>query len=178
MKIVYQTNRGYYVSETYCQESPLQKGVFLVPSECIEEKPPKVRGNEVPYWNGNNWEVKPNYSGKKYYSKIDKSEKSFEKGEEFDSKYTEVSPMQNESFQKWDEQLNSWILDEETKKDFELKERQSAVQKLLLQSDYIELPSFLERKGQEAQSAWLQYRAALREAYHNVELPIPGVPFE
>lgn len=176
MKIAYQTNRGYYISKTECQESPLEKGVYLIPSEAIEIQPPEFKENEIPYWNGNSWEIKPNYSGRKYYSKIDKSEKTFEIGEEFDSKYTEIQPLENERFQKWDESSNSWIIDEEAKKQFELQIRKSQIQKLLLESDYIELPSFIERKGQEIYNQWMTYRAELREAYHDSTKPIPENP--
>ena len=57
-----------------------------------------------------------------------------------------------------------------------LKERQSQIQKLLLESDYIELPSFLERKGQEIYNQWMTYRANLRLAYHDTTLPLPEAP--
>lgn len=61
-------------------------------------------------------------------------------------------------------------------KEQQIKVRQSSVQKLLLESDYIELPSFLERKGQETYSLWMSYRENLRLAYHNIEIPIPEKP--
>ena len=176
MKIVYQTNRGYYICETFCQESPLEKGTYLIPSEAIEIKPPQFEENEIPYWNSNTWEIKPNYSNKKYYSKIDKSEKKFEIGEEFNNDYTEASPLENERFQKWDEITNDWIIDEEAKAVFELKIRQGNIQKLLLESDYIELPSFIERKGEEIYNTWMTYRANLRLAYHDSTLPLPQAP--
>lgn len=176
MKIVYQTNQGYYVSQTYCQESPLEKGVFLVPSECIEEKPPEVKENEIQYWNGNTWEIKPDYSNKTYYSKIDKSIKYFEIGEEFNNDYTDIPLLENERFQKWDEGSNNWIIDIDSKNNFELQVRQSNIQRLLLESDYIELPSFIERKGQEIYNKWIVYRDNLRLAYHNSQLPIPEIP--
>lgn len=57
-----------------------------------------------------------------------------------------------------------------------IQERQSQIQKLLLESDYIELPSFIERKGQEIYNQWMTYRENLRLAYHNSELPIPEAP--
>ena len=57
-----------------------------------------------------------------------------------------------------------------------IKEKQKKIQKLLLESDYIELPSFLERKGQEIYNQWMTYRENLRLAYHDSELPIPEKP--
>jgi hypothetical protein len=57
-----------------------------------------------------------------------------------------------------------------------IKEKQKEIQRLLLESDYIELSSFLERKGQETYNLWMTYRTNLREAYHDFELPIPEKP--
>lgn len=57
-----------------------------------------------------------------------------------------------------------------------IQERQKQIQKLLLESDYIELPSFLERKGQGTYNTWMTYRENLRLAYHDSSLPIPETP--
>lgn len=169
-------NDGYLIGKINLQKSPLEDNVFFELPSSTTIKPPEFKENEIPYWNGNSWEIKPNYNGKKYYSKIDKSEKSFEIGEEFDSNYTDVPPLENESFQKWNESSLSWVIDEEARNEFELQIRKSQIQRLLLESDYIELPSFLERKGSEIYNQWMTYRAELRSAYHDPTLPTPGVP--
>ena len=57
-----------------------------------------------------------------------------------------------------------------------IQERQKQIQKLLLESDYIELPSFLERKGVELYNQWMTYRSDLRSAYHDSSLLIPEAP--
>lgn len=54
--------------------------------------------------------------------------------------------------------------------------RQKEVIPLLLESDYIELPSFIERKGEEIYNTWIIYRENLRLAYHDINLPIPEKP--
>jgi hypothetical protein len=54
--------------------------------------------------------------------------------------------------------------------------REENVRRLLYESDYIELPSFLERKGQDSYNLWMSYRADLRSAYHDIALPIPQKP--
>jgi hypothetical protein len=54
--------------------------------------------------------------------------------------------------------------------------REEEVRRLLYESDYIELPSFLERKGQEIYNVWMSYRANLRLAFHDIEIPIPEKP--
>lgn len=57
-----------------------------------------------------------------------------------------------------------------------IQEKQSKIQKLLLESDYIELPSFLERKGVDIYNQWMTYRSDLRRAYHDSSLLIPETP--
>lgn len=57
-----------------------------------------------------------------------------------------------------------------------IQQRQSQIKKLLLESDYIELPSFLQRKGEEVYNQWMTYRANLRAAYHDPTLPLPEAP--
>lgn len=67
-------------------------------------------------------------------------------------------------------------INQEKLKEFNKLKRQPEIQRLLSESDYIELPSFLERKGQEIYNLWMTYRANLRAAYHDSELPIPEKP--
>jgi hypothetical protein len=65
---------------------------------------------------------------------------------------------------------------EETKVIENILKRQKEVIPLLLESDYVELPSFLERKGQETYNLWMSYRANLRLAYHDPDYPLPEKP--
>jgi len=51
-----------------------------------------------------------------------------------------------------------------------------AVYESYIGSDYIELPSFIERKGQEVYNLWMSYRANLRLAYHDPDYPLPERP--
>ena len=169
-------NNGFYIGNVILQESPLEKSVFGDIPNTTKTPIPQVNENEIAYWNGSNWEIKPDFSNKTYYDKETKEEKRLEKGQSIPNNYTEVSPLQNERFQKWDEDFNNWIIDEVDKNNFELQIRQSNIQRLLLESDYIELPSFLERKGQDSYNLWITYRDNLRLAYHNIEIPIPEKP--
>lgn len=170
-------NNNYYLGTTVLQLSPLEEGVFFDQSNSTRISPPEFKENEIPYWNGESWEIKPDYSGKKYYSKSNRSEKTFDVGESFDSNYTDIPP-NNVTFEIWNESSLSWIVDEEVKNEFELKIRQSTIQRLLLESDYIELPSFLERKGQEIYNQWMTYRSDLRRAYHDTNVLLPEAPLE
>lgn len=169
-------NNGYLIGQVEVQESPLEPGVFLMPPNTSITAPPSPPANTIPKWYGEGWVLVSNYSGIPYYKKSDKSVKYFEIGENFDSNYTEVPPLENELFQKWDEPSVSWIVDEEAKTNQENLFRKSTIQRLLLESDYIELPSFLERKGKEIYNTWMTYRANLRSAYHDSELPLPEKP--
>jgi hypothetical protein len=108
----YQTDsQNFYIGEVNCQESPLEPGVFLMPGGCIDVAPPSVSENEIAYWNGSSWEIKPDFSGVIYYSKTDRSEKTFEKGEDLNSDYTTEKPLENEQFQKFDGV--AWVIDKE-----------------------------------------------------------------
>ena len=68
------------------------------------------------------------------------------------------------------------IINQEKLKQFNILKRQKEVIPLLLESDYIELPSFLERKGQETYNLWMTYRENLRAAYHDPDYPLPEKP--
>lgn len=72
------------------------------------------------------------------------------------------------------EQIEEWKISYPI--DIQKDNKQFKIKQLLLESDYIELPSFIERKGQEIYNTWIEYRTSLRLAYHNFELPIPEKP--
>ena len=57
-KTVYQTSpEGIYIGETISFESPLEPGVFLIPSGAIEIKPPNLSFNQFARWTGSEWSV-------------------------------------------------------------------------------------------------------------------------
>jgi len=68
------------------------------------------------------------------------------------------------------------IINKDKLNEYNKLKRQKEVIPLLSESDYIELPSFIERKGEEIYNKWMTYRNNLRLAYHNVNLPIPEKP--
>lgn len=144
-----------------------------------EIKPPLEKENESIEWVNNKWEILPDYSDTVFYGKTDKAAKYFQKGENPDfQNYTIEKPLINEVFQKWNENTKKWEVDLVRKEENDLKIRQMNIQRLLLESDYIELPSFLERKGQSVVDQWKAYRASLRMAYHDKNLSIPEKPVE
>jgi hypothetical protein len=167
---------GEFISEVILQENPLEPGSFFEQPNTTLIAPPNVLENELAIWNGIKWDIKINHSNKIYYHKINRNEKKFEINEELNNDYTEVPPLENQLYQKWNEESNSWIIDLEKKIDFENKERQIQIQKLLSESDYIELPSFIQRKGKEKYDLWMSYREKLRSIYSNHDLPLPNKP--
>lgn len=58
MKTVYQTDAaGYYVGPTTADESPLEKGVYLMPAGCVEAVPPPLGEGRRARWAGDRWMV-------------------------------------------------------------------------------------------------------------------------
>lgn len=57
-KLVSQLNSdGYYVGQVIADESPLEKGVFLIPAGAIDAPVPNIAGDQRAKWNGQNWEI-------------------------------------------------------------------------------------------------------------------------
>ncbi len=58
MKIYnYDPKNGYFVGESFADESPLEIGVFLIPAHATEIPAPKATKDKVVVWNGNDWEL-------------------------------------------------------------------------------------------------------------------------
>ena len=58
-KSVYQINySGLFIGETFADESPLEPGIFLILSGCVELAPPEEWPEDKwPRWNGFKWEL-------------------------------------------------------------------------------------------------------------------------
>ena len=54
-----------YAGSENAFESPLEEGVYLIPANATEKQPPQVQQNEAVCFNGQNWEIKPDYRGQK-----------------------------------------------------------------------------------------------------------------
>ena len=54
----YNFETGNYLGEMYCQESPLEHGVFLIPANATLVSPPEYDPKEsIPQWNGKAWNL-------------------------------------------------------------------------------------------------------------------------
>lgn len=54
----YNATSGAYSGESLADESPLEKGVFLIPAHATTLPPPNVNTGEYAVWAGNKWEVR------------------------------------------------------------------------------------------------------------------------
>lgn len=104
----YQHVNGYYIGEYTLQPSPLEEGVFLCPPDVITVKPIDCEENEIPFWNGEEWVKKPDFSKKTYYNTLTCEAKKFQIGENLDPLYTDKKPLEGVD-QKFEN--GNWVVD-------------------------------------------------------------------
>lgn len=69
----YNSDSGVYMGEHDLQIDPVGGGYFDPPPFCTKVKPPETDKWFSPFWNGSEWEVKPDNLGRRIYSKVDGS---------------------------------------------------------------------------------------------------------
>lgn len=100
-----------YIGENYADESPLEKGVYLLPSFATFIAPPELGENQTAVFENDQWSIKQDFRGKIYYQKDTKAQIIIEKiGIYPDNNLTDIIP--NE-FDKWNYELNQWIEDKD-----------------------------------------------------------------
>ncbi len=68
-KIVYQVDElGIYVGQAVADASPLEEGVWLIPSGCVKVAPPKVPAGKAARWDGGRWKLVDSYQGLTAYN--------------------------------------------------------------------------------------------------------------
>jgi hypothetical protein len=60
-----------YTGEVFCQESPLEPGVYLIPAHATTTAPPALGENEAAVFENGAWKVVADYRGTTIYSKSD-----------------------------------------------------------------------------------------------------------
>ena len=66
--VVYQRDgQDAYIGDTVAHESPLEPGVYHIPSGAVETAPPVYGALEIPVWNGLIWAVTPDRRGETWY---------------------------------------------------------------------------------------------------------------
>lgn len=162
---------NFYYAIRELMESPLEPGIFGDLPFSTKEKPPEIQKNEIQFWNGTEWEIKPDFSGKTYYSKIDKSEKIFLKGEPFSENYTDLKPPELPESEYYTFQENAWKIDSNLKKQYDLKLCKNTSIGKLYRTDWTQLPdrSIMIENLQD----FIEYRNKLLELVLNpIENPI------
>lgn len=90
-----------------CQLSPLEKGVWIVPSHSTEIKPPAAKKNQTLVFAGDRWKKVDNYFGQTFWDK--KTKEAFtitEIGVSPKKTWTDQEPGEDDA---WDETSNSWL---------------------------------------------------------------------
>jgi hypothetical protein len=128
---------NFFYGTTELMESPLEPGVFGDIPFSTKTEPPEIIENQIQFWNGSNWEIKPDYSRKIYYSKLFKTEKEFKRGEPFSDIYTDLKPP-SESYYTW--QIDGWKIDPELYSKFKIDNCKNQAKMLIAKSDWSVLP--------------------------------------
>lgn len=165
-------NNNYYLGTTVLQPSPLEPGVFFDQPNSTKVQPPPCKDNEVLYWSGDSWEIKPDYSKITLYHKFTREEKKCEIGETPDlDTYTELQPLENESFQKF--YRGKWIIDKKAKEDNEKILLINKAKSLLTSTDWTQTLDNLANRGQEWVDKWATYRSELRKVVNGERDTLP-----
>jgi hypothetical protein len=167
----YQTDiLGFYIGEVDCQKNPLKENEYAIPAGATITKPPHQELYKIAKFNGNDWFLEPNYSNVEYYSKQDKSEKKYEKGEQPDFElYTDIKPTSYFSYIIFDNKKNEWIEDSKLKSEYKKIECKNKAKILIVNSDWSVLPDVKLTNKIEFEN----YRSILRNLILNpIEDPI------
>ena len=166
-------NDNFYLGSTTLQESPLEPGVYFDQPNSTRIAPPECGEEEIAIWTNGSWGKAPDYSGKPYYSKIDKSEKRFERGEAFDINYTDLVPSP-ESYVVW--QGDKWGIDPVKKSEYDKQQCKNTAKGKLAQSDWSTLPDVQAQLSNYQD--FVNYRSQLRNLVINpIENPVfPSEP--
>ncbi len=157
----YQTDVfGYYIGVVECQKDPLVADRYAIPAGATTIKPPEQELHKIARFDGNVWFLEPNYSGITYYSKQDKSEKTYDKGELPDfTLYTDIRPTSDLPYVVFDNTKNAWVEDPALKSEFQKMQCKKQAEYLIAQVDYVVLPdrSVMVKNLQEV----IDYRTVL-----------------
>ena len=157
---------NFFLNTVECTKDPKDESRYAIPKGAVTTKPPAIQENECQYWNEIEWEIKPNFSGKDYYSKIDKTLKRFVKGESFNSDYTDLIPP-SETYIIW--KNDSWKVDKILKSEYLKNQCKEKAKSLIASSDWSVLPDV----NTTNKSDFENYRSILRNLIINpIEDPI------
>lgn len=94
MNIYLLDSEGVLVGEEFCQESPLEPGKFLFPSDKFTTVPPPSHGsNEVPVLYGDEWKIVPDFRGEIAWSKVNGEQLTISRVGDVPQGYTLIPPL-------------------------------------------------------------------------------------
>ena len=128
-------------------------------------KPPAKKEGFAVCFNGTKWEYVEDNRNKTVYVKATKQESKIDYLGKIKDDATVLKP---EQFDKWDYETNSWILDYNSKEEYEQAQFRAERDALLIEAD-VEINK-AEDLGKDS-SSWRAYRQALRDSTENWVLP-------
>ncbi len=133
MKIYnYDSTTFEYNGTSIADESPLEPGVFLIPTNASEIQPPVSSENEAVIFdiNKNQWSIVSDYRNVDLWSKNSAEKVSSYLGESpEDINATQIEPTVD--YPTWDVKSSAWVTDEAAKLSAQTAEATSKVQQLL-----------------------------------------------
>ena len=108
MKIYNYNLDGEYLGESLGIESPLEAGVFLIPSNATDREPPETGDHEAAVFENGEWTKKADYRGQDRWDKATGEKISLALGEIPNDSMTDLKPPSPEHI--WDEESNSWVI--------------------------------------------------------------------
>jgi hypothetical protein len=166
----------------FAQESPLEPGVWLIPPNTTEIKPPEVEQYQKQVFNteANQWEIKPDYRNAKVYSTVPENigqEIKLDLGQELVNATLIEPPKITKYYEELKWENNNWVIYNNPDKAMELV-RQTR-NNLLSETDWYILrhQDEITRGVQTTLTAeqyqeLLNYRQALRDLLQNPNLDI------
>ncbi|WP_265658376.1 hypothetical protein [Francisella philomiragia] len=123
MKIYnYDKNTQEYLSIEDALESPLEKGVYMIPANATTIIPPKVKTNQVAIFQKKEWIIKSDYRSSTIYNTKTQESKEVDYIGDIEEGWTLLEPLENS---KWNGK--AWILD--LVQVLEKKQREVSIQK-------------------------------------------------
>ena len=184
VKVVYQydANTKEFINTVFAQESPLEPGVWLIPPNTTEIKPPEVEQYQKQVFNteANQWEIKPDYRNAKVYSTVPENigqEIKLDLGQELVNATLIKPPKITKYYEELKWENNNWVIYNNPEKAMELL-RQTR-NNLLSETDWYILrhQDEIARGVQTTLTAeqyqeLLNYRQALRDLLQNPNLDV------
>ena len=65
---IYDASTGEFRGDYQAQESPLEPGAYIEPTDSTETQPPSAAANEVAVYAGGSWSLQPDYRGQTIYN--------------------------------------------------------------------------------------------------------------